>query len=43
MRIARMVTAFVATVLMVFAAAGAAAAEPPDMTHDGISPAMTHD
>lgn len=43
MRIARIVTAFVASVLLVFAAAGAAAADPPGMTYDGVAPAMTYD
>lgn len=42
MRIGRIVTALVASALLVFAAAGAAAADPPGMTHNSVTPDMTH-
>ncbi|GAB3456602.1 hypothetical protein GCM10027436_59910 [Actinophytocola sediminis] len=43
MRIARVVTALVASILLVFAAAGTAAADPPGMTYDSVTPGMTYD
>lgn len=43
MRIARIITALVASFLLVLAGAGAAAADTPGMTHDSVTPGMTHD
>jgi hypothetical protein len=42
-KVARIVVAFVASVVMVVGvAAGTAAADPPEMTHNTIVPEMTH-
>lgn len=42
MRITRMVTALVFSVLVLLGAAGTAAADPPGMTHNSVTPGMTH-
>lgn len=42
MRVARIVVAVVASVIMAFAVSGTAAADDPGMTHNSILPEMTH-
>ncbi|HEX6351552.1 hypothetical protein [Actinophytocola sp.] len=42
MRVARIVVALVASVVMTLAVGATASADPPGMTHNGIVPDMTH-
>jgi hypothetical protein len=42
MRIARIVAAFVVSVVMALAVVATANADPPDMTHNSVFPGMTH-
>jgi len=42
MKVARIVVALVASMVMALAVGGTAAADPPDMTHNSIVPEMTH-
>lgn len=42
MRVARIVVAVLASVVMALAVSGTAAADDPDMTHNSIVPNMTH-
>jgi len=42
MRIARIVIAFVVSVVAALAISATALADPPPMTHNGVTPGMTH-
>jgi len=42
MKIARIVVAIVSSVVLAFAVSGTANADPPGMTHNSITPEMTH-